>query len=350
MEETIMESAELTKKNAVPESLTSLGFKIRTFGPLPEGFDPLTATDRQLAEHGLPRRPDAQTETRLRRLWERTMTQTKTWIAPEFTEVKRGDLSISHRRPATAFFDHAPHPSWSGAVQKLAGRNGSGANLDEEFVTGQWTVTDPNVAKIPNSERNKDWVERTWVGIYQTTRDSFPYSTDVVQAGTTTHVYPPGSSPRRVGTYAWWEWYPAKPHAISNFTVSLGDVVFCVVDVYDNAGAAAVFANLSTGVATGFQITPPSGTALAGNTVVWIVERPTAAYGSDEYAMLPDYVTRYFDFCVAGWIGSTSVGQEDLLHPDSSTLLTMTNNDGETLSVPTIESENLLKVEWVKSA
>jgi hypothetical protein len=45
--ETIVESAEVLKKNAVPESLTRLGFKIRRFGSLPEGFDPLTATDRQ---------------------------------------------------------------------------------------------------------------------------------------------------------------------------------------------------------------------------------------------------------------------------------------------------------------
>ena len=89
-----MESAELSKKNAAPESLTRVGFKIRRFGSLPEGFDPFTATDRQLADHGLPRRPDAQTEPKLRTLWERAMTATKTWIAPNFIEVKRGELSV----------------------------------------------------------------------------------------------------------------------------------------------------------------------------------------------------------------------------------------------------------------
>jgi hypothetical protein len=33
---------------ALPDSLTRLGYKIRRFGPLPEGFAPLSATDEQL--------------------------------------------------------------------------------------------------------------------------------------------------------------------------------------------------------------------------------------------------------------------------------------------------------------
>src|SRR5690242_20942999 len=55
----------------IPETLTRKGFRIRGLGPLPERFDPMKATARQLAAYRLPRRPDAKTEPRLRALWDR---------------------------------------------------------------------------------------------------------------------------------------------------------------------------------------------------------------------------------------------------------------------------------------
>src|SRR5262249_48764308 len=61
----------------IPETLTRKGFKIRARGPLPDGFDPMKATVRQLAAHRLPRRPDAEKEPQLRALWDRTMSRTK---------------------------------------------------------------------------------------------------------------------------------------------------------------------------------------------------------------------------------------------------------------------------------
>ncbi|MGA9598510.1 MAG: hypothetical protein WBV06_20305, partial [Acidimicrobiia bacterium] len=53
----------------VPESLTRKGFKIRGLGSLPEKFDPLEATARQIAAYRLPRRPDVEKEPELRALW-----------------------------------------------------------------------------------------------------------------------------------------------------------------------------------------------------------------------------------------------------------------------------------------
>jgi hypothetical protein len=188
-----MESAELLKNNAVLESLTRLGFKIRTFGPLPEGFDPLTATNRQLADHGLPRRPDAQTEAELRTRWERAITQTKTWIAPEFTEAKYGERSVRNSKPnAVPLIDNETSPIWAGAT------NFSQPDYAYTWVAAKWTVSDPNITTIPNSERNKEWVELTCVGI-----DGYLISPDVLQAGTGTIVHPPvtcqESAPSRGG-------------------------------------------------------------------------------------------------------------------------------------------------------
>src|SRR5271156_1136083 len=131
---------------AVPDSLKRLGYKIRRFGPLSKGFNPLTATDEQLADQRLPRRPDPRTEPKLFALWERSMTQTKTWIAAEFAEVKDqvrplpGLLTADETRLATLPFDPPPDdlqsPNWSGAVAFPA------EDSPFTFVAAQWTVPD----------------------------------------------------------------------------------------------------------------------------------------------------------------------------------------------------------------
>ena len=45
--------------------------RLRTFDPPPHGFDPQTASKKDLLQHGFPRRPDPVAEPQLYRLWER---------------------------------------------------------------------------------------------------------------------------------------------------------------------------------------------------------------------------------------------------------------------------------------
>jgi Peptidase A4 family len=49
--------------------------RLRLLPPAPAGFDPLTATATDLARHGLPRRPDPDTEPGLAALWEQKAVQ-----------------------------------------------------------------------------------------------------------------------------------------------------------------------------------------------------------------------------------------------------------------------------------
>jgi hypothetical protein len=329
-----MESAELLEKKAVPESLTRLGFKIRRFGSLPEGFDPLTATNRQLADHGLPRRPDVQSEPELCARWERVMTETKTWIAPEFTE-----LSFRTSSPDAVvspdFINYVTSSFWSGATQL------SGGGLAWTCVAAKWTVSDPNTANYHPVDDNL-WLEATWVGI-----DGY-YSPDVLQAGTSTEIRTISlNNDLEVDVWAWWEWYPASPHAISNFPVSPGDVVYCLIRADDTmTGATIYFSNLSTGLGTHFHITPPSGTTLAGDSVEWIVERP--GYGSHR-TLLPNYVERYLDECITGYISKYD-GSQGLDNLANALWITMTNENNDVLSSPSIENDALLNVSWRKSS
>lgn len=322
--------AKVTPTNAlVPTSLTSKGFRIRGFGALPKGFDPMTATDKQLAAQRLPRRPDAQKEPALRALWDRAVARTQLWITPEFDHFEH----ISHgpardvpavtapRAGATAVVDNATSSNWSGAVDFAPAGKSFG------FVGGQWTVPSPNTAA------DGDYYASEWVGI-----DGWG-SGDVLQAGTETHVTKFWLF-RSTSVYAWWEWYPAGEVAISNLPVSPGDVMYCLICADTATHATVSFSNQSTGVGTRFDITPPSGTKLVGNSAEWIVERPSVG-GS--VAKLTDYAACYFDECIAG-------GGLNFSDLTNTSLVTMTGTGGASLSVPAKENASVLKVNWRQSS
>lgn len=309
-----------------PELLSNLGFEIRTHGPLPDGFDPLTATARQLAAQRLPRRPDARTEPELHALWERTLSRTKLWIVPEFEYMER----ITHgpvRRPAERAavriadsVENATSNNWSGATAF------SPAKKSYTFVGGQWTVPSPNAGA------NGSYHASEWVGI-----DGWD-SSDVLQAGTETAVTKFLFFETKQ-VYAWWEWFPAGEVKISNLPVSSGDVMYCLICADSSTHATVYFSNQSTGVGTRFEITAPAGTSLVGNVAEWIVERPTV---DGSVAQLTDYAACYFDECIAGGSG----GVDNL---DGATLVTMTGVGSATLSEPVKENANVLKVDWRKS-
>lgn len=316
-------------KALVPESLTRKGFQIRGLGPLPEGFDPMKATARQLAAYRLPLRPDVKKEPQMHALWNRAMSRTRLWITPEFEHhehITHGPARGTGGKAATARsaapgVANATSNNWSGATVF------SPAGKPYGFVGGQWTVPSPN------STVDGAYFASEWVGI-----DGWN-SGDVLQAGTETQITKVlFITVRQV--YTWWEWFPAGEVKISNLPVSAGDVMYCLICADTTSHATVYITNQSQGVGTRFEITPPSGTSLTGNVAEWIVERPTVG-GS--VANLTDYAACYFDECIAG--GS---GRIDNLN--GASLVTMTGTGGATLSAPTQENDNVVKVNWRKSS
>jgi hypothetical protein len=49
----------------------------------PAGFDPTTAPARALRKHGIPRRPDAEKEPHLRKIWDRAFASKPTFVKAE---------------------------------------------------------------------------------------------------------------------------------------------------------------------------------------------------------------------------------------------------------------------------
>lgn len=314
---------------SVPKTLTSKGFKVRGFGPLPEGFDPLTASARQLAAQRLPRRPDARTEPRLARLWERAIGRTRLWIAPEFEHhenISHGPMRVGRAlqrraKAAPVLVSNATSNNWSGAAVFAP------ANKPYRFVGGQWTVPSPN------APADGSYYASEWVGI-----DGWN-SNDVLQAGTETQVTKIWFI-TATQVYTWWEWFPAGEVKVSNLPVSPGDVMYCLICADSTTHATVSFSNQSTGVGTRFDITAPSRTALTGNVAEWIVERPTV---NGSVASLTDYAACYFDECIAGG----SLNFDDLA---AASLITMTGSGNAHLSEPVKENNSVVKVNWRKSS
>jgi hypothetical protein len=313
----------------VPATLTSKGLRVRGFGALPEGFDPGTASQRQLAAHRLPRRPDPETEPRMAQLWERVIGRTRLWITPEFEHHE----NITHGPLRTHRAGHARAKAEQVMVSNATSSNWSGAAIfapagkPYRFVGGQWTVPSPNAPS------DGTYYASEWVGI-----DGWN-SSDVLQAGTETQITKILFI-TATQVYAWWEWFPAGEVKISNLPVSAGDVMYCLICADSTTHATVSFSNQSTGVGTRFDITATGRTALTGNVAEWIVERPTV---NSSVANLTDYAACYFDECIAG-------GSLNIDNLAAASLITMTGAGNAHLSEPVKENDSVVKVNWRKSS
>lgn len=308
--------------------------KVRTYEPPAAGFDPRTATARQLLHHGFPTRPDAKAEPELRERWDRAFSRPMIWIVPEFREVpgqahgpavRPREAKLSRARTAAgAVVSNATSSNWSGSVAFPP------AGQTFKWIEGQWTV--PN----PYAQTDGTFYASEWIGI-----DGWG-SPDVLQAGTETEITKIWFITAR-NVYAWWEWFPAGEVAITNLPVSAGDYMNLLICATSSTTATMYYSNRSSGVATTFTVTAPRATALQGNSAEWIVERPTV---NGSVASLTDYDVCYFDGCVAGSAGRNVIGFTDL---GSGTPVTMTGIGNASLSVPTFETATLMKMNWLKS-
>jgi Peptidase A4 family len=118
-----------------------------------------------------------------------------------------------------------------------------------------------------------------WTGI-----DGFN-SADVLQAGVEVDAYCSGGQAKSFYS-AWIEWYPNSSTRVS-FPINPGDLVLVEVWNTSPTNGYAYFHNYSTGQVVEYQLTAPLGTSLVGNSVEWIVERPTVFGG---LATLTNYI------------------------------------------------------------
>ena len=233
----------------------------------PEGFDPVAASNAELARYGFPSRPNPFARGAMPyAVWVRAMRAAKIRVEPQVrvTDRRHVPLIAAHRAGSVQAGTMGSY-NWSGELL-LSGATGYGASSYTEILA-QWLV--PAVQEPVGSCAGYD-VMATWVGI----DGAAGTSSDVLQAGTEGDT---GCS-NGVTTqnfYPWFEWYPGYEYQITNFVVYRGASVFVVVQAVNPTTANVTFVNLQNNTYVVGQVTAPAGTSLKGSSAEWIVERPS---------------------------------------------------------------------------
>jgi hypothetical protein len=288
---------------------------VTIFAAPPSGFNPLTATNRELLSYGLPQRPDASADPKALEHWQRgmsalqscyqhsqptvagrsTSTGAQSCRATDVTALSASSLPmVPGHRPVSANADGttaAGSLNWSGIAQtnKLTKWNNNTSFTEVESVWNLPVANHP-FGNIPCSDG--PWWEVTWNGI-----DGFSNG-DVVQGGSSSY-WDGGGCSGSVQTYAWVEWAPSYSILSINNTANAGDDMWVIT--YGTAGTAeqTVFVEDITQQWSGtFGLVYQSGPGLVGSSAEYIVERPCCA-GSGNYYPLGNYVYEFFDYSFA---------------------------------------------------
>ena len=330
--------------------------RLRTFRRPPEGFDPLTASKRQLTIYGLPHRPDEKTHPRQAELWRTHMADLGEFIAPELRfdpSVRRsggyhGPLGLAGLTPPDhpfltvdkRFVDRPDLiPDDFLVVRNLSAElsnNWSGAYVNqpprEPFNNIFAIFNVPGVQPPPSAWNGKRWDDgvyqaATWVGL-----DGWK-GPDVMQAGVVSLV----TVKNGVASYtyqAWVEFWPTAWAPVTNFTVSPADILAVTVCApFGTTHGVAMFTNKTTGVSiqpVGFDA--PSGTALTGVVAEWIVEYAQLSQSST----FANYGNVTFNDCIAG----SRTQERDLR---SANRLNLTDGSGAVLSTGWLETRSQLR-------
>lgn len=293
----------------------------------PAGFDPIAASDEELAYHGFPPRPNQSAQPKAYATWFKAMKASKVRATPnlEQTAIFHGPLKPAKVANPTAVESNpllsmqssntANSYNWSGYVD-FGGATSYGSS-SFYYLVNDYVVP---VAEQAFGACTGAWdYGSAWNGI-----DGWG-SPDVLQAGVEFDAYCSGST--RASYYsAWYEWYPYGEVRISGFPIAPGDDLF--VEVWHTSStqgyAYLVNYNNSQAVEVGFTAYP--GYPLVGNSAEWVVERPSVG-GS--LATLSNYIMAPFWDAYA-----YTEGYSKFFDIDEATPVDMLDNSGNVISYP----------------
>jgi hypothetical protein len=258
---------------------------MRTYDPPPEGFDPHTAPQELLRQHGLPRRPDPETEPELTRLFKRAFIRPAKYVKAEL-EI---DPGMSRRDPLGGQLPDFGPSGWGGVVVVTSSLGYSPAEPANN-VFAEWVV--PYIFPFDPAPSEPIFVG-LWVGLDGNTNKQ------VLQAGITATIMPEywgDPYPANVLWRAWTEWWTAEyqdpPVVVTNFPVATGNTVSFLVCAPQPDHGFVAMQNLSTGQVTSVGVNARPGITLAGQSAEWIVE----GSGAD----LPNFFPVTFTDCTGG--------------------------------------------------
>jgi Peptidase A4 family len=261
---------------------------------VPEGFDPLTALPEDLAQYGLPPKPDPATQPELYAFWLEMFSRSLTFEVANFS---RALPQAYYNRSAGAAgrSRHQASLNWSGAY--ITPRDGRMFTQ----VLGSWYV--PTVLPPPGAPPQAAYGSSTWIGFDG--QRSYLDST-LPQIGTAQFlnlVGLPGST-----TESWIQWWPLLPVTLGMLVVP-GDLMMAWLIVLNSTDVFFAIMNHSRLLYSSFiwsapmvsmppQVPSPVQANVSGATAEWVMERPAIIPTPDLFD-LPDYGTVVFSNCYA---------------------------------------------------
>jgi hypothetical protein len=296
----------------------------------PRSFNPVLASDSELASYGFPPRPDQVAQPKAYASWKKAvdMNNVRVFAPVEQTKIyhkpNQGSKAKAQAQAQTGSPSNISYSTnWSGFV-KTNGVTSYNNTSSYYFLFADYVVP---AARQAYGACTGGWdYSSSWVGI-----DGYG-SPDVLQAGTESDAYCLnllGSQYTSTYYSAWYEWYPYSEVRINNssFPVRAGDDLF--VEVWDTSATVghAYIVNYQTNKAVEYTFSAPPGTTLRGNSAEWIVEAPSVGGGQ---AALTNYVMDFFSNSYAYPFSGAGV------YPGISTQVDMIDSHGYVISYPTL--------------
>jgi Peptidase A4 family len=306
---------------------------IGVVAPPPPGFDAVNASPAVRALYAVPPAPDPVAAPDAYAHWKAAVSAPQNRETPvlEQTNISNGPArGVGSLVPQGNANVATTSNNWSGTAY-----SNSSNPFTVEAIEGIFVVPTAHQA-FGSCTGGWDYSSQ-WVGI-----DGWG-SPDVLQAGTEVDAYCSGSTNSSLYS-AWIEWFPFNETRVSSPAIHPGDEVFVEVWSTSPTNGYAYIYNYSTLQTATYNLTPPSGTRLQGNSVEWIVERTSI---NNVPATLTNYIDSSWPLGAAWnytngsptycWEGSSSSSA-------CGTFLdiTMLDNSGSGISAATIENYNFL--------
>jgi len=288
----------------------------------PKGFNPVTASDAQLAQYGFPPRPDPLSAPGSYSVWHEAVTVPRRIITGfQQTNMYAGPANILSEGPKVpgSTATGASSSNWSGyAVYST----NNPFKVVDTTVYGVFEVPFPQQA-FGSCSGGWDYAVE-WVGL-----DGWG-SNDVLQAGVQNDAYCSGGTTSQYYS-AWYEWYPYSWTNISGFPVSAGDIIYLYVWPTSSTTGEYYIVNLTAQYASEASFSAPNGTTLVGDSMEWITERPGI---NGSLATLSNYVNVPW-YYATGYVpkgdSSTQYSPADG-HSGTIYSITMDDNNGNGIS------------------
>lgn len=260
------------------------------YGAPAEGFDPLTASDDELAQYGFPPRPEESATIPFAR-WKKLVTSPQTRVTNlkvEATDIIHGPARNFKVRGVVENTTKATADNWS--AYALTTAKGT-FKANDSFVYAEWNVPAVGVENCNYAP----YMSSQWIGF-----DGAFVSGDVLQAGTEVD----GCGSRYS---AWYEWFTSgctvnsasQPCYSYNFSLAVNPGDLMLGEVWyttSSPNGHAYLYNYTTQQAASIGFNQPSSPSAAyvGNSVEWVVERPNGGAPN-----LTNYVADQFNWTFA---------------------------------------------------